>query len=288
MSSTELSDEGRQPTGDVRVESVSQTFTSTSEKERSTLTVLQDVNCEIAPKQFVSIIGPSGCGKTTLLRIIAGLVTPTTGAVYSGGRRVTAPSKSSAMVFQDANLMPWRNAMSNVEFGLDIHGVGKSERRVRARAAMELAGLKGFESHYPSQLSGGMRQRVGLARALCTRPQLLLMDEPFGALDMMTRAAMQQELLRIWEADRKTVIFVTHSIEEAVLLSDAVIVMAARPGRVHAVLPIDLPRPRTYTGELETGEQFIAYRRQLAHLLAESEDRSGSATSPTSGGRNET
>ncbi|MEV4513323.1 ABC transporter ATP-binding protein [Dactylosporangium sp. NPDC049525] len=259
--------------GAVRVESVSHRFPPAKGRGNNAVEVLRDVSFTVEAQQFVSILGPSGCGKTTLLRIIAGLIPPSSGAVHTSGNRVTGPSRAHAMVFQDANLLPWRTALSNVEFGLEVHGVPRRERRARAQAAMDVANLTGFEGHYPAQLSGGMRQRVGLARALSIRPQLLLMDEPFGALDMMTRTAMQRELLRIWEADRKTVLFVTHSIEEAVLLSDVVLVLRARPGMLSEMVRVDLPRPRTFTEEFETDAEFVQHRRLVTRALAEAGER---------------
>ena len=206
--------------------------------------VLDRVNLDLKPHAFVSLLGPSGCGKTTLLRIIDGLVRPSRGETRVDGERVEGPAASRGMVFQEHNLLPWKSALDNVKFGLKLVGVDRQEWNERAASALALTGLKGFENHLPSQLSGGMKQRVGLARALAIRPRILLMDEPFGALDAQTREVMQSELLRLWEADRKTVVFVTHSIDEALLLSDTVVVMGTRPGRIKAIVEIDLPRPR--------------------------------------------
>ncbi len=206
--------------------------------------VLDHVSLTVEEHSFVSLLGPSGCGKTTLLRIMHGLILPSTGDVAIGRERVQGPSATRAMVFQEHNLLPWKTALENVKFGCKLVGVPVAERHRRALDAIALTGLAGFADHLPSQLSGGMKQRVGLARALAIHPRILLMDEPFGALDAQTRELMQAELLRLWEADRKTVAFVTHSIDEAILLSDQVVVMASRPGRIKTIVDIDLPRPR--------------------------------------------
>jgi NitT/TauT family transport system ATP-binding protein len=206
--------------------------------------VLDHVSLTLAEHSFVSLLGPSGCGKTTLLRIMHGLIMPSKGGVTIGRERVLGPSATRAMVFQEHNLLPWKTALENLKFGCKLVGIPAGERHRRALDAIALTGLSGFEDHLPSQLSGGMKQRVGLARALAIHPRILLMDEPFGALDAQTRELMQAELLRLWEADRKTVAFVTHSIDEAILLSDVVVVMAARPGRIKTIMEIDLPRPR--------------------------------------------
>ncbi|HET6548288.1 MAG TPA: ABC transporter ATP-binding protein [Solirubrobacter sp.] len=206
---------------------------------------LQDVAFSIADREFVSIIGPSGCGKTTLLRVIGGLEFPDQGAVRIDGAEVRGPGRERAIVFQDFALLPWRSVLGNVVFPLEIRGDGKAERDRRAREAIRLVGLDGFEDYHPNMLSGGMQQRVGLARALAVEPEVLLMDEPFGALDAQTRRVLQDELLQIWERDRKTVVFVTHDMAEAVYLSDRVIVLAANPGRVEKVVDVPLPRPRT-------------------------------------------
>jgi NitT/TauT family transport system ATP-binding protein len=208
---------------------------------------LQDVNLDIAPREFVSLIGPSGCGKSTLLRTIGDLIPPSTGAI-------TVKDKSAAdarlahdygMCFQAPVLFEWRSVLSNIELPLEILRVPKSERSERARAMLKLVELANFEKHYPWQLSGGMQQRVAIARALSLRPELLLMDEPFGALDEITRERMNGELLRIWNETGTTIVFVTHSIPEAVFLSTRVVVMSARPGRIAKIIHIDLPHPRT-------------------------------------------
>jgi NitT/TauT family transport system ATP-binding protein len=236
---------------------------------------LNGISLEVHPEQFVSIIGPSGCGKSTLLKIVAGLLPPTAGRVVVKGQTPEQARQQRAVsfVFQTPVLLPWRTALENVALLLEVQGVPKQERLATARHFLELVGLAGFESHQPRQLSGGMQQRVSIARALSFGPSLLLMDEPFGALDAITRDRMAFELLEIWQKSQKTVLFVTHSVSEAVLLSDVVVVMTPRPGRVKAIYSIDLPRPRTL--ETRVAPPFIEYTRQLLHDL---EDEPKSAT----------
>jgi ABC-type nitrate/sulfonate/bicarbonate transport system ATPase subunit len=209
------------------------------------LRVLNEVNITLEERTFTCLVGPSGCGKSTLLRIIDGLMAPDTGEVRIGGEVVTAPSLDRGFVFQHFNLLPWRTVLGNVEFGLENLGVKKGERRPKATEILKLVDLEGFESYYPGQLSGGMQQRVGLARALAVDPSLLLMDEPFGSVDDQTRMLLQEELLNIWERDQKTVVFVTHDIEEALYLGDHVVVMRARPSKVSRVIDVPFGRPRT-------------------------------------------
>lgn len=209
------------------------------------LSVLNDVNLTLAEQTFTCLVGPSGCGKSTLLRIIDGLMAPDTGDVRIGGERITAPSLDRGFVFQHFNLLPWRTVMGNIEFGLENLGMKKEERRPRAAEILKLVDLEGFEGYYPGQLSGGMQQRVGLARALAVDPSLLLMDEPFGSVDDQTRMLLQEELLNIWERDQKTVVFVTHDIEEALYLGDRVVVMRARPSHISRIIEVPFGRPRS-------------------------------------------
>lgn len=240
-----------------------------SDKAKSTVEVLRDINVSIKENEFITIVGPSGCGKTTLLRIIAGLIMPNSGSVEVGGKRVEGPSPERAMVFQTFALMPWASALRNVAFGLEIRGVGKETRNEVAMDLLEKVGLKGFESALPSELSGGMRQRVGLARALAVNPTVLLMDEPFGGLDEQTKRLMQEELLRIWELEKKTVVFVTHSLDEAILLADRCILMSARPGQINKILNIDLGRPRTRDAELNP--KYAAFKKELWEHLRQAQ-----------------
>jgi NitT/TauT family transport system ATP-binding protein len=234
------------------------------DQKEGRLTVLDNVDLGIKAGTFVSLLGPSGCGKTTLLRMFHGLVQPSRGTVMIGGNLVRKPTSDRAMVFQDHNLLPWKTAVQNVSFACRLAGVPSAEREERSRSALKTVGLAGFADHLPSQLSGGMKQRVGLARALALAPKVMLMDEPFGALDAQTREIMQTELLRVWEADRKTVVFVTHSIDEAILLSDVVVVMSHHPGKIKEVISIDLPRPRMDARE---HPQWASYRNHLWNSL---------------------
>ncbi len=205
---------------------------------------LRDITVAANAGTFVAVVGASGCGKTTLLRLVAGLLAPSSGRIVVNGKLVTGPGLDRAMVFQRDSLFPWRTALDNVLYGLELQGVPRNIRRSRGLELLELVGLKGFESYYPYQLSGGMRQRVNVARALAVEPGLLLMDEPFANLDAQTRELMQRELERIWRATEKTTMFVTHHLEEAVFLSDEVWIMGSRPGRLIEVLTVRLPRPR--------------------------------------------
>lgn len=230
--------------------------------------VLRDVNLEIADGEFITIVGLSGCGKTTLLNMIAGLLTPTSGQVLVDGDAVKGPGPSRAVVFQDAALLPWRTVLRNVELGLEMQKkYPKEEIRTRALKHVELVGLKNFANDYPHQLSGGMRQRVNLARALVAEPDVLLMDEPFAALDAHTRETMGYELLRIWQQSRKTVIFITHSADEAIMLSDRIIAMGKAPAGIIGDLKVDLPRPRTVEqrGLPRFAELSLQIRTFLAH-----------------------
>lgn len=213
-------------------------------KNKTRIKVLEGINLEIREGQFVSIVGPSGCGKSTLLNIIGGLIKPTSGSILIGHDRVTGPGMDRGMVFQGYALLPWRSVLSNVELGLEINGFPKKKRRDLARQFLNLVGLSAFERYYPAQLSGGMKQRVAIARALAYDPEILLMDEPFSALDAQTREILQTELLEIWFRTKKTIIFVTHSVDEAVYLSSKIVVMSSHPGRVRNVMPVDLPHPR--------------------------------------------
>jgi NitT/TauT family transport system ATP-binding protein len=231
----------------LQVEAVTKRFlrpASTSAAGGEIVRALERVSFDVREGEFLSIVGPSGCGKSTLLRIMAGLVRPDDGRVLVGGKAVTGPGPERAMVFQEYALLPWADVESNVAFGLKMRGVPKGTRLERARELIALVGLKGCEHALPRQLSGGMRQRVSLARALAVDPQVLLMDEPLGSLDEISRRGMQAELLRIWERDKKTAIFVTHSVDEAVFLSDRIVVMGTRPGRVIDIIEVGLPRPR--------------------------------------------
>ncbi|HNX39843.1 MAG TPA: ABC transporter ATP-binding protein [Methanothrix sp.] len=211
------------------------------------MVALQDINLNIRFSEFICFIGPSGCGKTTLLRIIAGLEEASEGTVTLNGEPITGPSPERGMVFQEYSLFPWRTVMDNIIFGLELKGVSKDERTERARQYLKMIGLEKFESRYPHELSGGMKQRVAIARALVNDPKAILMDEPFGALDAQTRNVMQSELLRIWQEEKKTVVFVTHSVDEAIYLADRIVIMSARPGRIKDIIDIDLPRPRNRT-----------------------------------------
>jgi NitT/TauT family transport system ATP-binding protein len=219
---------------------------------------LARTDLEVDERDFIVILGPSGCGKSTLLRIVAGLEKPTTGRVTIAGQPVSAPGPDRGMVFQSYTLFPWLTVAQNILFGARA-------TPERARQLIGSVGLRGFENHYPKMLSGGMQQRTALARALANDPRILLLDEPFGALDNQTRALMQELLLGIWEADRKTVLFVTHDIDEAIFMANRVVVLSARPGRVKADLKIDLPHPRHYT--MKTTARFSAYKAQLTEEI---------------------
>jgi len=234
-------------------------------KEFGTLEALRNIDFDIDAGEFIAIVGPSGCGKTTFLRIVAGLEPASSGEVRIDGRVVREPGGDRGFVFQQDSLLPWRTVFANTLIGPEIAGaVGEGERR-RARDLLKLVGLGGFEGYFPRQLSGGMRQRVNLARALAIDPEILLMDEPFSALDAQSREIMQTELLRIWEKGRKTVLFVTHQIDEAVFLADHIFVFARRPGRVQERVDIELPRPRTLS--MKRTPEFVAYVDRIWKLI---------------------
>ena len=226
---------------------------------------LEPTSLTVGDNDFVTILGPSGCGKSTLLRLVAGLDTPTTGRILLDGRPVTDPGPDRGMVFQSYTLFPWLSVADNIAFGLREKGMPVVERQRIVAQWLGNIGLQSFAAHYPKQLSGGMQQRTAIARALANDPAILLLDEPFGALDNQTRALMQELLLGIWERDRKTVIFVTHDIEEAIFLASRVLVMSARPGRIKADLPVDLPHPRHYT--IKTSPEFSTLKARLTEEI---------------------
>ena len=231
------------------------------------LLALDNINLHVDDGEFVTIVGPSGCGKTTFINLCDGLLKPTAGKIHIDGKQVTGPGTDRGMVFQDSCLMPWRTVLKNVLFGLECQGLDNAEGQERARTFIKLVGLQGFEDHYPHELSGGMQQRCNLARALTVDPKILIMDEPFASLDAQTREIMQAELLRIWREARKTVLFITHQINEAIYLADRVIIFGARPGRVKQTIKIDLPRPRDLS--LKRDPRFLEYENQVWEQIEE-------------------
>ncbi|HEX6025230.1 MAG TPA: ABC transporter ATP-binding protein [Solirubrobacter sp.] len=247
------------------VDSVTKTFVIERRKRHEELCALDGVSFDVTEGSFVAICGPSGCGKSTLLRLIHGLRPPDSGEIRVRGEPVLAPSLDRGMVFQNHGLMPWRTVQRNVEIGLEALHLSRDQRRERAERWLEKVGLSDFASYYPAQLSGGMQQRVGLARALAIEPEMLLMDEPFGALDAQTRVVLQEELERIWHAETKTVVFITHDIEEALFLSDRVLVMSARPGKIIADIVVDAARPRGTA--FRASPEFAALKGRIWELL---------------------
>jgi NitT/TauT family transport system ATP-binding protein len=248
----------------LRIEAVTLRFMP---RKGNAVTALESISLDVDNKEFSVIVGPSGCGKSSLLRLIAGLIQPTTGAIYLDDRKVMRPGKDRGMVFQSYTLFHWLTVRQNVEFGLRIANIDPAERASIAHRFLAEVGLEGFENAYPKELSGGMMQRVALARALANDPEVLLMDEPFGALDSQTRWLMQELLLRIWESSHKTVLFITHDIDEAILLGDRVHVMTARPGRIKEIVPIDIARPRST--EVLTSNRFATLKRHIMALVHE-------------------
>lgn len=244
------------------IQGVSRTFTS--HKGTSTQALLP-VDFEVRENDFVTILGPSGCGKSTMLRIAAGMDFPTTGQVLLDGRAVDGPGADRGMVFQSYTLFPWLTVAQNIRFGLREKGVSEALQKERSDYFIAKVGLRGFENHFPKQLSGGMQQRTAIARALANDPKILLMDEPFGALDNQTRVLMQELLLGIWEAERKTVMFVTHDIDEAIFMANRVAVFSARPGRIKADIPVNLPHPRHYT--VKTSPEFMELKARLTEEI---------------------
>jgi len=232
---------------------------------RTPVRALSNFDIDVQEGEFLSIVGPSGCGKSTFLNILLGLIKPDSGELLMHGRKISGPGSDRAMVFQEFGLLPWRTVTNNIELGLELKKLPAAQRAAIAERLVSLVGLTGFESHYPHELSGGMKQRVGLARALATNPDVLLMDEPFAALDAQTRDLMQVELLRIWREARKTVLFVTHQIDEAIYLSDRVMVMSKRPGRAKKIFAIDLPRPREY--EMRVTPEFNGLKLEIWNTL---------------------
>ncbi len=236
-------------------------------RHNSRLTALDGVNLKVMDREFVSIVGPSGCGKTTFLSVVDGLIPATGGRILVDGEIVTAPGPDRAVVFQDASLLPWRTVLGNVVYGLECQGVSAREAGERAQRFIDMVGLGGFEQHYPYELSGGMQQRVNLARALVMDPKILLMDEPFASLDAQTREVMQEELLQIWRRADKTVLFVTHQIDEAIFLSDRVVVFSGRPGKVKDIIAVDIERPRKLGVKREP--RFHAIEDRIWSLIEE-------------------
>ncbi len=259
----------------LRIEDVALRFTP---RRGVPVTALDRISLDVRDKEFSVIVGPSGCGKTSLLRLVAGLIEPSEGAIWLDDKRVTGPGRDRGMVFQSYTLFPWLAVRENVEFGLKVAGTPPQQRHDIARRFIAQVGLEGFERHYPRQLSGGMMQRVALARALANDPAVLLMDEPFGALDSQTRSLMQELLLDIWQQSSKTVLFITHDIDESILLGDRVYVMTARPGRIKELVEIDLPRPRSV--DLLTSAAFMALKRHIMRLIHEEAVRSFAAAGP--------
>ena len=251
------------PVGILSVRGVSRSFPSTS--GGAPTLALQATDLEVAENDFITILGPSGCGKSTLLRIVAGLDVQTSGEVLLEGKSITAPGADRGMVFQSYTLFPWLNVLDNVCFGLRERGLARPEQLEIAQSFIHKVGLTGFEKHFPKQLSGGMQQRTAIARALANNPRILLMDEPFGALDHQTRELMQELLLGIWEAERKTVLFVTHDIDEAVFMGSRVVVMSARPGRIKLDRVVPLPHPRHYS--VKTTPEFTALKAELTEQV---------------------
>jgi len=233
--------------------------------QQGSLEALERVSLQVGTGEFLCIVGPSGCGKSTLLRVLGGLVRPTSGEVHLGGELLTAPRRQIGFVFQKANLMPWRTVLRNVTLPLEVKGLKAEEAGQQARELLQLVGLEGFENAYPHELSGGMEQRVAIARALIHDPAILLLDEPFGSLDALTRENMNLELLRIWQAKRKTVVMVTHSIQEALFLADRILVMSSRPGRIEATVAVPLPRPRRL--EMLYGDEFGVLSRRVRQAI---------------------
>ena len=246
----------------IGLEGVTKRFTS---RAGDSVTAVEDVSLEIEADEFVTVVGASGCGKSTLLKLIGALLPPSEGRVLRGGRPVRGPSRDVGIVFQSPVLLPWRSALDNVLFPIEIMGWPVAKYRAEADRLIELVGLQGFEQSLPRELSGGMQQRVLICRALIHDPPLLLMDEPFGALDAMTREELGLELLRVWSERRKTVVFVTHSIAEAILLADRVVVMTPRPGRIVRTVSITLPRPRTL--DMEFSEEFKGYAKLVRDAI---------------------
>ncbi|OSJ14048.1 nitrate ABC transporter ATP-binding protein [Bradyrhizobium canariense] len=257
----------------IEIESVSQVFQTSARKDH---VALSDISLAIEEGAFVSILGPSGCGKSTLLYVVGGFVSPTSGSAKIRGRIITGPGPDRGPVFQEFALFPWKTVLGNVMYGPRQQGVRTTEAEAQSRALIEMVGLKGYENFYPKELSGGMKQRVALARTLAYHPEVLLMDEPFGALDAHTRTRLQNDLLNIWERDRKTVLFVTHSVDEAVFLSDKVVMMSKSPGRIREVIDIDLPRPRRRS-ELLLDPRYQKYVVDIERMFDEVED-TGSAS----------
>jgi len=227
------------------------------------LVVLQDLSFQVNEGEFLCIVGPNGCGKTTLLRLIAGLTRPMAGGIRLNGQPVQGPGPERGLVFQEYALFPWRSVRQNIEFGLEMRGLSPAVRRRISQTYIELTGLTGFEDYRPRRLSGGMKQKVSLARALANDPQVILMDEPFAALDCQTRNLMQEELLSLWEQEKKTILFVTHSVEEAVFLADRILVLTARPGRLYETITVDIPRPRN-----RVGPELYRLRGHILDVLA--------------------
>jgi NitT/TauT family transport system ATP-binding protein len=254
----------RQPVAKLQIDNAALRFLPKGGKP---VTALDGISLEVAKNEFAVIVGPSGCGKSSLLRLVAGLAEPTGGTIRLDGKTVTRPGKDRGMVFQSYTLFPWLTVQENVEFGLRVGGMAAEERSRIAGQFIAEVGLEGFEKSYPKQLSGGMMQRVALARALANDPEILLMDEPFGALDSQTRSLMQELLLNIWEHSHKTVLFITHDVDEAILLGDRVYVMTARPGRIKEVIEIGIPRPRSV--DVLTSEPFMKLKRRIMGLIHE-------------------
>ena len=249
-------------TAKIRFENVSKVFRARG----ATVTALDDITLEVHAGEFLVIVGPSGCGKSTLLDLLGGLATATSGRILVDGVPVTGPGLDRGVVFQQSALLPWRTAQGNVEFGLEAKGVPRRQRPARAREYLDLVGLSGFHDRYPHELSGGMKQRVAIARSLAFDPDVLLMDEPFAALDAQTRDGLQDELLRIWEKTGKTIVFITHGIEEAVYLGQRVAVMTSRPGRIKQIVDVPITA-RSATEDLRSDPEFTRYRHEIWSLL---------------------